>query len=328
MNAKNKWIPLLLAVLLVGCNLTPGPEPVQPTFPVPNQTMTALFSTPLPTLVMTQVPGRATETKPAEPSQTSLPPTAIPPSAVPPTATLEPSATLAPTRAPTLAPPTSTPDISRRTITSVTASRVSTKPTIDGDWNDLPSKEYPADIVVFGASNWKNADDLTASFKIGWDATNLYLGVKVRDDTYVQNSTGANLFKGDSIEILLDTDVSADYYVKTLSPDDFQLGISPGRPDVSGTKEAYLWLPTNLAGSRSQVKIASIRNNAEGITRIEVSIPWSLFGVTPASGDHFGFVLSVSDNDKSSENVQQSMVSNVKTRVLTDPTTWGDLTLK
>ena len=81
-------------------------------------------------------------------------------------------------------------------------------------------------------------------------------------------------------------------------------------------------------GSRSQVKIASIRNNAEGITRIEVSIPWSLFGVTPASGDHFGFVLSASDNDKSSENVQQSMVSNVKTRILTDPTTWGDLTLK
>ena len=331
MSIKNKIIPLFLAILLAACNLTPGPGPVQPPFPVPNQTMTALFSTPFPTLVMTQPSGSATETQPAVPSQTASPAanTPVPPTDTP---TLEPSATAAPTqvptKVPTLAPPTSTPDISKRTITSVTASFMSTKPSIDGDWNDLPSKEYPAEIVVYGAANWKSRDDLAASFKIGWDATYLYLGVKVRDDVYVQNATGVNLFKGDSLEILLDTDVSADYYVTSLSPDDFQLGISDGRPDVNGTKEAYLWLPSNIAGSRSQVKIASQRSDADGITRIEVAIPWTIFGVTPKSGSHFGFVLSASDNDKTTDNVQQSMVSNVKTRVLVDPTTWGDLTLK
>ncbi len=187
MSFKNKIVPLFLAILLAACNLTPGPGPVQPTFPVPNQTMTALFSTPFPTLVMTQPSGSVTETQPVVPSQTAPPATdtAVPPSATP---TLEPSATPVPTQVPTLAPPTSTPDISRRTITSVTASYMSTKPTIDGDWNDLPSKEYPAEIVVYGAANWKSRDDLAASFKIGWDATYLYLGVKVRDDIYVQNA--------------------------------------------------------------------------------------------------------------------------------------------
>lgn len=325
MNIKNKWVPIIMAVLLTACNLTPGPGPVQPTFPIPNQTMTALFSTPLPTLIMTLPPAQASQTQPAAASQTAPPPTAVPPTATP---TPEPSATTVPSKTATLAPPTATPDLSRRTITSVTASRMSTAPSIDGDWNDLPSKEYPAEIAVYGAANWTSRDDLAASFKIGWDATNLYLGVKVRDDIYVQNATGENLFKGDSLEIMLDTNVSADFYVTTSSPDDFQLGISPGRPNTSGTKEAYLWQPTNLAGSRSQVKIASLRNDAEGITRIEVAIPWTIFGVTPAAGDHFGFVLSVSDNDKSSDNVQQSMVSNVKTRGLTNPTTWGDLTLK
>ena len=329
MSIKNKLIPFLLAVLLTACNLTPGPGPVQPTFPIPNQTMTALFSTPLPSPVMTQPSGQATETPPALPSLTAMPATSEPPlvtSTQQPTETEVP--TSVPTQVPTFAPPTSTPDLSRRTVTSVTASRMTSAPTIDGDWNDLPSKEYPAEIVVYGAANWQSRDDLAASFKIGWDATYLYLGVKVRDDVYVQNATGEYLFQGDSLEVLLDTNVPADYYVTTLSPDDFQLGISPGRPDVNGTKEAYLWLPTNIAGSRSQVKIASLRNNTEGITRIEVAIPWTIFGVTPASGDHFGFVLSASDNDNSSDNVQQSMVSNVKTRVLTNPTTWGDLTLK
>ncbi len=73
--------------------------------------------------------------------------------------------------------------------------------------------------------------------------------------------------------------------------------------------------------------IASQRNEAEQITRYEVAIPWTVFEVKPKSGQHFGFVLSISDNDNASANAQQTMVSNVKTRILVDPTTWGDLTL-
>lgn len=329
MNFKKRCPLFILAILLAGCNLTPGPTPVQPTFPVPNQTMTALFSTPLPSPVVTQPGGRPSATLPALPSQTApAVATAQPTSAPSITALPTLGVTLLPTQAPTRAIPSTTPDLSARTGVSVAAAYMANKPTLNGDWNDLPDTEYPAEIVVYGAANWKGRDDLAASFKIGWDATNLYLGVKVRDDIYVQNASGENLFKGDSIEILLDTNVAADYYVTRLSPDDFQLGISSGRPDVNGAREAYLWLPANIAGSRSQVKIVSLRSQSEGITRIEAAIPWSLFGVTPKAGMHFGFVLSASDNDLSGENVQQTMVSNVKTRILTDPTTWGDLTLK
>ena len=182
---------------------------------------------------------------------------------------------------------------------------MSTKPTIDGDWNDLPDKEYPAEIVVFGRSAWSSVNDLSASFKTGWDANNLYLGVKVHDDVYAQNATGVNLFKGDSLEILLDRDVASDFFTTTVSADDFQLGISPGLGGVGGAKEAYLWLPANSAGSRSQVKIASQRSDSAGITRYEVAIPWSVFGVTPKSGKHLGFALSVSDNDNTGSNLQQ-----------------------
>jgi hypothetical protein len=323
---------LLLVVILAACNFSPSPTPIQPTFPIPNQTMTALFSTPLPTIAVTKQPGLATATSPAPATATNPPPA---PSATQPaviTATNQPPAptqTTQPTQVPpTQAPPSKTPDLTHRTVTSASATYLSSKPVIDGDWNDLPDKEYPGEIVVFGGSAWTGRDDLAGSFRLGWDATNLYLGVKVRDDVYVQNSTGQNIFKGDSIEILLDTNVAADFYTTNVSADDYQLGITAGRPDVSGTKEAYLWLPANVAGSRSQVTIASQRSNAEGITRYEVAIPWSVFGITPKVGNHYGFVLSVSDNDNTSQNLQQTMVSNVKTRVLTNPTTWGDLTLK
>ncbi len=331
MRSLKRLSLILLVVTLAACNFSPNPTPIQPTFPIPNQTMTALFSTPLPTIAMSKTPGLVTPTQPAPPTATTQPPasSATLPVVITATEPPAPTQTKAPTQIPpTLAPPTKTPDLTHRTVTSVTATYMSSKPVIDGDWNDLPDKEYPAEIVVFAQTAWKSRNDLAASFRIGWDTTNLYLGVKVRDDVYVQKATGQDIFKGDSLEILMDTNVPADFYTTHVSPDDYQLGIIPGRPNVNGTKEAYLWLPSNIAGSRSKVTIASQRSDSEGITRYEVAIPWSVLGITPKTGNHYGFVLSVSDNDNTSQNLQQKMVSNVKTRVLTDPTTWGDLTLK
>jgi len=65
----------------------------------------------------------------------------------------------------------------------------------------------------------------------------------------------------------------------------------------------------------------------DGIYRVEARIPWSVFNVTPSNGKHFGFALSVSDNDNSGWNEQQSMVSSAGNRHLTQPMTWGELML-
>ncbi len=330
-----------IAAILAACNLSANPTATLPPFPTPNKPMTALFSTPLPTIAFTKPAGSqptplpaggnptaaALPSLPPPASATAVPPTAPPPATQPPvqTATTAPSATSQATS--TTAPTSGTVDLTRRTVVSVQAKQVSAKPAIDGDWSDLPDKEFPCDIIVYGLANWKNSADLSASFRLGWDADNLYLAVKVRDDVYAQNATGDAIFKGDSLEILVDTNVAADYYVKDTGPDDFQLGMTGGRPGVDGPKEAYLWQPFNIAGSRTNLNIAALRSDSEGITRYEVAIPWNVLEVTPKAGLHLGFVLSVSDNDNTSQNLQQKMASNVKTRVFMDPTTWGDLTL-
>ena len=72
------------------------------------------------------------------------------------------------------------------------------------------------------------------------------------------------------------------------------------------------------------------RSEAEGDGgyRVEVAIPWSTFGVTPARGLVLGFALSVSDNDDSDKNVQQTMISTSPSRALDNPATWGLLTLR
>ena len=338
---------LVLAVLLaaqLACNLPTRANTGDLTpLPGPEQTLTALFANNTPV-----TPGGATATLPPiftatseeagggiaptvtqpapAPTNTSAPPTATQPMVVPTVAVTQLFPTQRPPQATSVPLPTNTSaPAARREVFQ--AKFLNTPPTIDGDWSEWKdlTEEYPAANIAWGRENWTGADDLAGSYHIGWDNNNLYIAVKVRDDRYVQNATGANIYQGDSLEILLDTNLQGDFYYGQLSADDFQLGINPGRPDPNGAREAYLWFPASITGARSSITIAS-RLEA-GIYRVEAAIPWNVFETTPGVGKRFGFALSVSDNDDPAQNAQQSMVSNISNRSLTDPTTWGELRL-
>jgi hypothetical protein len=60
---------------------------------------------------------------------------------------------------------------------------------------------------------------------------------------------------------------------------------------------------------------------------MEVAIPWGVLGLSPTANWRYGFAFGVSDNDNTTSNEQQSMVSNVQDRKLTNPQTWGNLVL-
>lgn len=304
-----------LLLLTISCNLPSRPTPTQGVPPL-EQTITALYSTA------------------AAPVPSETPSAAAYPSATP---QLIQTATKAqpPTQAPsaptaTKVPPTPTPGIpDARSDFSTVASFMNPAPVIDGDWSEWKkvAREYPANALVYGKTNWKNEDDLSASYYVGWDATYLYIAVKVHDDKYVQIAKGADIYKGDSIELLLDTNLKTDYYYNKLSADDYQIGISAGNPNIKeGKREAYLWYPTSEAGTLKNVEIAALDEGA--IYRVEAAIPWADLGVTPVKGMHMGFAISVSDDDNSGKAVQESMVSSDATRNLVDPTTWGDVVLK
>jgi hypothetical protein len=336
MKNKNRafWAVAVLVLAQLSCNMpgvVDGGETTQE-IPSPNQTLTALFA-------ITPPSGTATATLPPVITATQA---GSNPTAADPTATSAPASNVVATQTPVAnataiarATATSTRAVavatatipSARPGTQVIANFLNTAPTLDGDWSEWKdvTKEYPANNVVFGRQNWTGEDDLSSSFHVGWDNSYLYIAVKVRDDKYVQNASGENIYKGDSIELLIDTKLREDYYYNELSPDDFQLGINPGRPDVNGTREAYLWFPAKIKGAKGDVKIASRSEN--GVYRVEAAIPWSVLEMTPTAGMHVGFAISVSDNDNAGENVQQTMVSSVPGRSLLNPTTWGDLQL-
>jgi hypothetical protein len=330
---RTSIVLLTLLSVTLACNLpAAGRQPLGLGSATPNMTMTALFEsgllgslTPQPDfLLVPSVTPNPTDTSVAlDPTSTNVPVQVLPTSTnLPSIPTMTAPATLTPF------PATATPlptKVLARGGTQVKAYRLSAPPTLDGVWDEWTTPAYPATFVVHGRENWDGKDDLEGSFRLGWDQNNLYIAVKIIDDRYVQNASGKDLFLGDSIEILLDRDLLGDFNSTSLSDDDYQLGISPGNPDVNGTKEAFLWFPSHIAGTRPDVKIAAVRSS--GVTRVEAAIPWGTFGITPALDQRYGFALSISDNDTSGSQRQESMVSNVRDRKLTDPTTWGEMLL-
>jgi hypothetical protein len=323
---KHSWMFIASALMFAAaaCQL-PGATPETELFPTPDLTMTAIYAVLFETQeTPTWTPVAVTET--LLPTLTSYPTGTFTPLPPTPTSTLAPTQTsVLPTASPTRVPLTNTPRPLIRSGASITATYLGVRPDINGSLGEWNLTKYTVTSVVFGSNLWDNADDLSARVMVGWDTANLYLAVEVFDEDYEQNTGGENMFRGDSLEILLDTNIAADFYVDYLTPDDFQLGISPGSPIPDEDPEAYLWFPTSIDGGRSQIEIAAVRTD-DGYN-VEVAIPWSIFEMAPQSGQHYGFAISVSDNDIDGGIAQQSMISNVASRILADPTTWGGLLL-
>ncbi len=287
----------------------------------------AAFAPPRPIYTLTSLPPFPTATAAAAASATPLPSrTATHTSSPAPTRTATPVPLTLPVWQ-TAQAATTAPDALAAPAAPVIARYLTIPPRLDGDWAEWKglTDEYPANTVVFGKKKWTGPDDLSASFRLGWDEDYLYLGVKVHDDQYVQAASGADLYNGDSLELLLDTRRKEDAGTASLSDDDFQLGISPGHPRPGIGQGAYLWTPNYLAGEKKTIQVEASQES--GMYRLEAAIPWSIFEMRPVAGQHYGFAISVGDTDDGDSGVMQSMVSNLPARHPADPTTWGDLQL-
>jgi hypothetical protein len=345
---KIKFRHFIVAIIilsgLTACTLPGFSTPTPFSFPTQDKTMTALFE---PTQ---SSPATSAASVSEDDLQKTNAAAAVPSDTPKPSATEEPpTATGAPTD--TVEPADEYAGPAVRSGPSIVAEYMEKSPEIDGDlagWK--PPIQKVINHVVFGADKHEGDLDSSGSVVAGWNNDYLFLGIRVKDDRYVQEAAKEKIYLGDSIEILFDRYVSDDYYLQAMTADDYQIGISPGKggivcyinggkvasmslivptPTSCGTNppEAYKWFPKTQAGVITEIKIGALEGG-EGY-QIELKIPWSLLGVTnPSAGDHFGFAISINDNDNVGTQKQQTVVSNVPTRFYADPTTWGDLFLK
>jgi hypothetical protein len=187
---------------------------------------------------------------------------------------------------------------------------------IDGDLNDwvmVPVRyEIRKENVVYGKNKWKNEKDLSGTILICWRNEGLYIGVEVIDDKIVQNLTGKDLWKGDHIEIYIDTKYSPD--AKGIFGDgQFQIGISPGNllntgdPIIDIPPEYYIFHPENFV-SKEKIIVGSKRTE-EGYN-IEAFIPFKLLKIDVKEGTIIGIDICISDTD--TPDIQEKMTSLIK----------------
>ncbi len=150
---------------------------------------------------------------------------------------------------------------------------------IDDVWNSVEG--HVLENVIQGTVS--NASDLSAEFKLLWDATNLYVLGDITDEATINDSP--NSYEDDAVEVYLDfgNDKATTY---------------------SATNDAqytFRWddntIGTNASGSTSTSGIDFIMKASTKGYVFEAKIPWSLVGGSGQINTLHGFDFHVNDDD-------------------------------
>ncbi len=206
------------------------------------------------------------------------------------------------------------------------AYKTTAPPVLDGSLDEWAPRAYPISHVVHNleGTTWQGPDDLYGSSYLAWDDAFLYIGVQVTDNVHAQTETGESIFRGDEVEIQVDTKLDEDFDDTSLSDDDIQIGFSPGNFSTR-EPEVHIWRPASLTQSGAMVELAA-RKTETGYV-LETAIPWWMLQGRPPTETAVGITINVSDNDTPNEAQQIRLLSNSPNRTWGDPTTWGTLIL-
>jgi LmbE family N-acetylglucosaminyl deacetylase len=178
-----------------------------------------------------------------------------------------------------------------------TAPRLAKPPVVDGDLDDLP-----APTVSIGPADrwWRKAPDspadLSAEARLGWDAENLYVGVRVRDETVVCNIAPDDVksqLRSDAVGITVDPSGGSRDTSTTLQFAAFPCTTAGW--GARGFRDADQ-RPGLIEETAPGAKVASKRTD-DGYT-LEVALPWSALPSRPRPGATIGLNVVLYDGDQ------------------------------
>ncbi len=155
-----------------------------------------------------------------------------------------------------------------------------TAPTIDGTIDGLWGGYAAFPLTKLSQGSISGPADLSATFQMTWNASNLFILVNVTDDI-LRNNGGSNWQK-DALELLIDIGNNKS---TTYGTSDFQYNFVYNDLTVYETQNNATSGVTFKQGAKTGGYI------------MEISIPWSTLGGAPAAGSFMGFELGVDDND-------------------------------
>ncbi len=156
-------------------------------------------------------------------------------------------------------------------------------PAIDGrldEWENVPNAcvIQTREQVAHGRKAWKSAQDLSAKVWLAWRGEYLYLAADVTDDHHVQKGRGADMWRGDHVELYLDAAPDLEPQRNTWGQGQIQLGFSPGNLQHTGDPltdilpEAVVFTPE---GSSAEGVLVAAQKTEKGYA-LEAAVPWRL----------------------------------------------------
>lgn len=181
---------------------------------------------------------------------------------------------------------------------------------VDGSLDAAWSGKVTQPISKISLGTVAGSSDLSGNFGILWDNTNVYVMADITDDV-VQNDSGT-ISDDDSIDLYFDMNHN---HGTTYGADDFMYQFGYG-------ESAFVEHKHNAA---TGVTVASALRT--GGYRIEVKIPWSTLGKSPASNMSFGIDLMINDDDNGGTRDSQMAWNDGTANAYQNPSLFGDATL-
>jgi len=173
---------------------------------------------------------------------------------------------------------------------------------VDGDLSDWPLVTWHKITHNMGWDKLPESDDdASLEFACAADEGNLYVALKIRDDSKcVNEDTGRNIFQDDSVEIYIDADNSKP---AVYEPDVCQISI--GRYNVGGDPNNPMlndfrgWNWEGAAANETGTRAAVV--DTDYGWAVEAAVPLAFFGIHLADGKVIGFNVHLNDDDDQGE---------------------------
>ncbi|MCE0482614.1 MAG: hypothetical protein LV479_00060 [Methylacidiphilales bacterium] len=131
----------------------------------------------------------------------------------------------------------------------------------------------------------RDAKDLGGKIYFAADDHNLYMAAVIEDDVFFQNYTGANVWRGDSVQIAITPLMPWTAGEWPAGPHEFEIALTPKGPSMAEAGKLQ----------RPDVKIAIKRQGTQTI--YEAALPWTDIDGVKGPLPQFSWATYVNDND-------------------------------